>query len=72
MPVSGPNLKVAREIGEKAAEDILSILKEKYGISDPLPKEMRIFNFSEQKEQVISNIKSNIIELVVLDFCESF
>ena len=71
MPVSGPDLRLARQRGKEIAKDILEILEKKHHISKPWYGHP-FSSIPNDKSRMIAQIVNGIIELNVLDACESW
>ncbi len=71
MPVTGPDLRYARNLGKEAAKEILQLLQDKYGCSPPW-RDHPFKKIVDEKDRAIAQIVNGVIELMIWDACESF
>jgi hypothetical protein len=73
MPVMGPDLKYARNVGREAAKEILQLLQDKYKVYPARRTGTPILDiFADDKERAIAQIVSGVKDLLILDHCEAW
>ena len=70
MPCMGPNRDYAYELGEKAYEEIIKILEEKYGVETSKSKTMSVF--TEKAIEHRKRLEEIIKELIWTQHCMDF
>jgi hypothetical protein len=68
MPVMGPNQDYAYEIGDKATDRILQVLKEEFGVFSPNDKSM----FKNGWDTLSGQLREVVKELVWNDHMDAF
>lgn len=71
MPATGPSKEFADYQGKEATEEIMALLKTKYGVNPPHP-EIGSAKFREDWHKAAQQLQAAVQELIWADHCASF